>query len=693
MTSKASIGIAIATLALAVSVPGVVDAKLVYEELVTVTLDDGTAVVLVMDDYGVQRPSQTSGPSGVKQAKWDYLNRVRQAKGLPPAPPVSVVHATPASPPQRQRLERLDRRTGIGKDLAGLRDHSQSKMLWRGTPGPEKRYYYLPPPPRVAVDAEGRPQFLFMKFTSDRTAEQGGVTGGILHFLCEYGLTPQQERELERKLADKIRGAKLMGAVRMEPGQGDSTFSIISATMSEGGFAQKVVASGKAPLLPGQKVAAAARLDAVGAVLIEESLKRPTSDISIEFDLAYTAFLPAFDGTITFDWEMFQAHIDDWMQEYEHTSKRTDWNWRKARYNREHTYTSEELRELYDFMCEKEAIRVEWTESIVDERLEAIRQAFFRFMETTFFERQPFEIPEDEEDLDEQMTTPEERGNRSRFDRFIAKGEEAMTNKTINMRVTLPVKVEFVAVGNVSGVWYREARKGYPELFAEVNVDDPFFQQRQVAFTLDLDAMEIFDQAINFVTVEVRKQRAAGRDFHTSFTMTKDEISANGPTRMVTYAKMRDDSPEVFEYLVRWSLRGGVEWPANPSWTRGQWEGVTLAPPVLPLAVEAEADLAELEELGFTRATVEVRYNQFGKQISDSRSLALSPAKGEPLDSMMIFRDRRDPDWQYRTNLYHKRLGRQQGRWERGGEDGYVYCTIPEELRAEAEQVMAESGS
>jgi len=162
---------------------------------------------------------------------------------------------------------------------------------------------------------------------------------------------------------------------------------------------------------------------------------------------------------------------------------------------------------------------------------------------------------------------------------------------------------------------------------------------------------------------------------------------------MVTYAKMRDDSPEVFEYLVRWSLRGGVEWPASPRWTRGQWEGVTLAPPVLPLKVEAEADLAELEELGFTRATVEVRYRQFGNEVVDSRSLALSPAKGDPLASMMIFRDRRDTEWEYRTNLYHKRLGRKQGRWQRGGEDGYVYCTIPETLRLEAQALDAVTGS
>ena len=135
-----------------------------------------------------------------------------------------------------------------------------------------------------------------------------------------------------------------MGAVPMEQGEGESTFRMISATLSDTGFTQRVVASGKAPLLPGQKVAAAARLDPAGAVLLEESLKRPTSDISVEFDLAFTSFLPAFDGTITFDWERFKAHIDDWKMKYR--DRKDCWWWI---FGCQHHYTTDEIREIYDF--------------------------------------------------------------------------------------------------------------------------------------------------------------------------------------------------------------------------------------------------------------------------------------------------------------------------------------------------------
>ncbi|MCP4903084.1 MAG: hypothetical protein GY906_39475 [bacterium] len=677
--------------------------KLLYEESVGITLDDGTIVYLIMDDYGVKQAKPPGADSRMQRAKFDYLNRLAKAKMRPQ--PVTKHAAPPASamsPAQRARNdERLRARGDLPDRLAAMRDHSKGKFLWPINAGQEKHYYYLPPPPRVAVDKDSRPQFLLMKFTSDRTAKEGGVTGGILHFLCEYGLTPQQEAELKQKLSKEIKGAKLMGPVQMQEGEGESTFRIISATMSEGGFAQRVIASGKAPLLPGQKVAVAARLDATGAVLIEESLKRPTSDISVEFSLAYTSYMPAFDGEITFDWELFKTHVDDWTMDYDKEKKCRVVGILPILFfpiplrQCNTTYTTNEVRELYDLMCEKEAITIEWTEGIVDERLEAIRQVFFRFMETSFFDRTANlpEMDEDDEDLDEGMTTAEVKGSHTRYHRVVAKSESAFVNKTFQMNVTLPIKTPYVTAGNISGAWYRGAKRDFPELFAEVNIDDPFFQQRLVAFTLDLDAIEIFDQAINFVTVEVRKQRQPSRDFQTSFTLTKEALAEGGPTHMVTYAKMRDDSPEVFDYLVRWSLRGGIEWPANPKWQKGEWEGITLIPPVVPLEVEAEADLQELEDLGFTRATVEIQYTQFGKPITDTRSIQLSVTKSTAIDSLFIFRDRDVSDWKYRVNFYHKRLGRQRARrWLTGGEDGYVFCNIPDDLRERATEAVESEG-
>src|SRR5690625_5587323 len=69
-------------------------------------------------------------------------------------------------------------------------------VLLYGAAGPEGSaidYYYLPPELMVSTSKVGRPEFLFMKFMSDEAEETGGVSGAILHFLVEWGLTLEQE--------------------------------------------------------------------------------------------------------------------------------------------------------------------------------------------------------------------------------------------------------------------------------------------------------------------------------------------------------------------------------------------------------------------------------------------------------------------------------------------------------------------
>ncbi len=76
-------------------------------------------------------------------------------------------------------------------------------VLLYGAAGPARggiKYYYLPPELTVSTGETGRPEFLFMKFISDEAEETGGVSGAVLHFLVEWGLTPQQEEEINRRL-------------------------------------------------------------------------------------------------------------------------------------------------------------------------------------------------------------------------------------------------------------------------------------------------------------------------------------------------------------------------------------------------------------------------------------------------------------------------------------------------------------
>ena len=661
-------------------------ARPLYHEMTTITLEDGTIVNLILDDKGMPKPPPRSTmPKRINWPKQKILEF--QAKREPFESPRRPGPAPP--PPPARRLARDP------KGIENFRDHKKGKFLWAiAVKIPEKHYYYLPPPPHVSKDAKGRPQFLFVKFTTEKSEEEGGVSGGILHFLCEYGLTAKQEKELGEKLKKKIMGAKLMGALPMELGSEENSFRIISATLTDEGFTRSLISSGRAPIMPGMKVAAAARLDARGAVLIEETLKKPTSDISVEFDLAYTAFLPAFQGTISVEWSKVQSNFEQYSLEYQHWTKEGKGRggvWGKVKdfwhgKPKEHHYSYDEVHSMYDFMCEQELVNIEWTEEIVDERVNLIREAFMKLFTNMFMNRQTDEMDfadmDDDEGEDEKVDWKEKaRGRTFNVDSYTLKSSEHFRDVKYHLQTNLPMKVPYSAVGNISGDWYRRLKKESPECFAEINLDDPFFQHRHVIFGLDLDAVDMFGDIVNHVTVEVRKRRKSGRDFTDSLTFNKAYVESKGVSGTITYAKMREEDPGAFEWKAQWNMRGGKKFPANPNWQRGSWEGITLTPPVAPMLVEVATDLEDMSELGFTGVTVQLQYKQYGRTYKDPNTVRLYVTKGEPMDERRIFVDRDRLEYDYQMTFYHKEEGRMQQGWMRGVSDGYIYCVIPDDLR------------
>jgi hypothetical protein len=622
-------------------------AELILYETTSITLDDGTTIHLILSDSKqvMRRPSSTQ--LQLKPVKFNYLKDPETYK--------------------RMRLR-----------LKEPKDHASGSYFWPGSKNlPQKNYYYLPPPPKVSTRKDGSPEFTFIKFVTDKSVDEGGVAGGLLHFLAEYGLTAEQEKELARKLSDKIKGANLMGAVPMGAAPGETTFEVISGTLSADDFTKNVVASGRAPLLAGQKVAVAARLTPYGATLLEESLKKPTSDISITFNLTYTAHAPAFTGKIKYNWSKVRNQSEYYEREYHKKTKR---KWFKTRTV---SVSDQEMQMIFDFCCEKEILQIEISEGIADERVEAIRQLFMETLTNWFFTREQGSIVDDEDDGEdlEAGESMDPESNNYRGVRYISRNDSEFVDRTQTITWRLPVKIEYSTTGNISGGWFKENKDRYPEMFSEINLDDPFFQQRRVVFNLDLDAVDIFEDAINHVSVEVRKDRKKGRDFTSSALIDKKFIDENGISADITYAKMREDDPGAFEYLVRWSLRGGVDYPENPKWHKGSWEGITLAPPVRPLLIEAEADLYELEELDIVRATVQLRYSKFGKVYEDAKGLQMSVAKGEAIQEKTIYHDPDNLDLQYQITFYHKKKGRIRLPWQRGSQDGYIFCTVPEDVR------------
>ncbi len=618
------------------------------EDVVTIVLSDGTQVVL----YG--EATSSASVSDAVESRPSVAEMTRRAVGDPPPP---GEEGKSKARPVRARFYRA-------ADLV-----------------PTKDYYYLPVNLHLSKRPDQTPEFLFLKFTTDAREAQGGASGAIIHFLMEWGLTPQQETELRTKLQAQRPGARLAGAAPMEPAGETGTFQIVSATLSDDTMTKSVVHSGKAPLIPGGKVAAAARLTANGASLLAASFERARSvtDVSIALDFAYQTLTPAARGSITFDWEKLSAERQRIEAEYTATEEESvDWGcflifcayWEEETYS----YSYDEMQEFYKLLEEKRIVRLQFDELVDDKRVEKIREAFFDYFLQSMTEPVPPPAPAEGQDP---FQVPDiQKGSKYTFNREVVHGAFERKTDRFSLEYRLAVRRPHQLVGNLAS-WYDGVRDN-PKCVASVNLDNRFFQHRDIQFILDLDAKEMFDEAINFVTVNVRKRRDDGSVFEDHVTMNAEYVKASGITSSTTYSRGGDENPDLYEYQTKWSLRSGHEYPRDPRWQKGAWEGVTLAPPVVPRTIEVEADLEEMRASGVTRITVQVHYPKFGEEVEEN--IHISPARGESLVSRKIFVDRGSRGYAYRLVVHHKTEGALALPWSAQVSDDYVFAAIPPEL-------------
>ena len=189
----------------------------------------------------------------------------------------------------------------------------------------------------------------------------------------------------------------------------------------------------------------------------------------------------------------------------------------------------------------------------------------------------------------------------------------------------------------------------------------------------------MFNKEVNYVAVEVKKKRNKGNDFKESITIDADKFKTDGARHTITYARGEDNNPDDYSYKVQWSLKGGELYPKTPGYGKGDWSGVTLTPPIKPRLIEFEADLDEMKSLGIVRATLQLRYYKFGKEVETNIPMTVS--KNKPLIEQTIFTDRDSPGYVYRLVLTTKKKGKLALDWDAKINDDYIYASIPDELR------------
>lgn len=547
------------------------------------------------------------------------------------------------------------------------------------------RYYYLPFNLRLSSRPDGTPEFLFLKFT---TEARGGANGGLMHFLMQWGPTPQQEAEIKSKLRTDDPSGELVGPVPMLPDGDAGSFKIVSGTLEDKSFSPtSVITSGKAPLVPGGKVAAAARLTADGAQLLAASLERARSiaDLSIALNFNYATLAPAVHGTIDIDWSKLEIEKESIRAEYKRKHSGTSATqdcfmfFCATSERSEYTYSRDELREQYKFLQEKQIVKVQFDQvgAVPDEKIAKVREAFFQFFLNMLAQPadQQNNPPPPASGDDKKKNLEIEKGNGYRYNYSAIRRNISRKTQHLELNYRLSMLNPFPIVGNLAS-WYNGVRDN-PNCVASVNLNDPFFQHRDIHFILDGDVKDMFEEAINYVTINVRKRRSEGRPFEDRLTMDTKYVKEKGIDGVLTYARGEDRDPDNYEYQTQWSLRGGRVYPASPPWQSGNWEGQTLALPVVLHTIQLEGDIEGMKASDITRITAQIHYRKFGEEVEEN--ISVSPAENKPMVEKKIFKDRNARGFAYRLILYHKTEGRLALPWTPQS-DNYIYASISPEL-------------
>lgn len=166
-----------------------------------------------------------------------------------------------------------------------LKDSAKVTLMAGFDPDAANVYYYLPTGFRLARNSNGAPQFSFLTYSE---TDDGPITGAILHFLTEWGLTPDQETEAAQWLITNVDSlAVLAGAISLETPADLSGFRIKGKGPVTALLQNKWTAPPVVPVIPGAKLAFSYRFNGEEARVFGDALGKPGELAQTAFELAF----------------------------------------------------------------------------------------------------------------------------------------------------------------------------------------------------------------------------------------------------------------------------------------------------------------------------------------------------------------------------------------------------------------------
>jgi len=173
---------------------------------------------------------------------------------------------------------------------------------------------------------------------------------------------------------------------------------------------------------------------------------------------------------------------------------------------------------------------------------------------------------------------------------------------------------------NIGDLWQKHGDRD--DLFRDVALYDPAFQQRSVHVNLDGSLERAFADMVNSVTVRMRKQHGSGVTTLKEVMVDRRNFrDSTGQFRMV-YLNDKDSSMTdwlSYEHQEVWQFSGGGTY--TTTWDTTDAAMINLYTPFERRSISLEGDMETLKSQGVRAASVKITYPFFDQERTDSRLL------------------------------------------------------------------------
>jgi hypothetical protein len=482
-----------------------------------------------------------------------------------------------------------------------------------------KTYVYLPSSARLATDDTGRPQFSFVRYVSEAnpaagaSGASGGTStsittsggGGILHFLVLIDTPEASVAEAQKVLRQTLKDDEvtLRGPVVFADGR----YALVSSVLvkPDAPPERKMLASGRAPVLEGNRLAFSFDLSPEQATLLHKSMQMRTPDISIVFDMTFTGLNEAYDADLTIDWsEVRQSHAFG-------AGGTVYW-------------IGADVDLAFDDLRRNNAIKLRSSGS--DATMEALLTTVYsKLLELLFKPVEPEKVPEGQRGglMNALNTMLDNRGalgsrKTTGFGLNVSYQLKDMRSSgltTLNFNHRATVERHSFITFNIGDLYTKYGKD--TAFFRDVSLEDPTFRQREVQIGVDGALLPEFERYINGVTLTLRKQHQNGEETLREIVLDRRVVQADAAKAglKVVYTWNGDEDRAAwlqYDYRTRWSFKGGGTHQTD--WTRADSPMIDLFTPYERRVVQIVGDRAALKQRGVRAVVVEVSYPFFGER-------------------------------------------------------------------------------